>query len=38
VPTSHGFDRDVGYIDSATEVCPECQGLGIAYQEEDIDF
>lgn len=38
VPTSQGFDRDVGYIDSATEVCPECQGLGIAYEEEDINF
>ena len=38
VPKPHGFDRDVGYIDSATEVCPECQGLGIAYEEEDISF
>ena len=38
VPKPQGFDRDVGYIDSATEVCPECQGLGIFYEEEDINF
>ncbi len=38
VPTPHGFDRDVGYIDSATEICEECQGLGIFNDEEDINF
>ena len=38
VPRPHGFDRDVGCIDSATEVCEECQGIGIHYEEEDINF
>ncbi len=38
VPRPHGFDRDIGCIDSASQICEKCQGLGIISDEEDIDF
>ncbi len=37
---SQGFGRDVGYIDTVTDTCEMCQGIGevIGEDEDEADY
>ena len=37
VPRPHNFNRDIGYIDTKTGTCENCDGFGAVQKEDEND-